>query len=236
MKRSAFFWLWLVFFAVVEGVWAGKPPGRLLLLRRADLEFVRQRTAEGDSTYLPALRRLRQQADTALRDGPWSVVEKKVLPASGDKHDYLSFGPYWWPDPGNPDAPYIRRDGERNPEALTSDKVGLSKLRDALQVLGPAYFFFGDERYAEHGMKLIRTWFLNARTRMNPNFNFAQAIPNRSPGRPAGLIESRRFLPILDALQLFQSSPHCRAEDVAGVQQWVRQFRNWMLNSENGRR
>jgi hypothetical protein len=29
----------------------------------------------------------------------------------------MSLAPYWWPDPKSPNGlPYIRRDGERNPE------------------------------------------------------------------------------------------------------------------------
>src|SRR5438034_4836905 len=44
-------------------------------------------------------------------------VQKDATPTSGDKHDYMSQAPYFWP---NPDAthhlPYIRRDGERNAE------------------------------------------------------------------------------------------------------------------------
>jgi hypothetical protein len=48
---------------------------------------------------------------------PVSVVQKAVTPPSGDKHDYMSQAPYWWPDPASADGkPYIRRDGERNPE------------------------------------------------------------------------------------------------------------------------
>ena len=43
------------------------------------------------------LAELRRQADAALTAGPWSVTDKPQLPPSGDKHDYLSQAPYWWP-------------------------------------------------------------------------------------------------------------------------------------------
>ena len=61
---------------------------------------------DGGGIYVPS-------GDLSLSDGPWSVMDKQHVPPSGDKHDYMSLGPYWWPDPDKPDGlPYIRRDGE----------------------------------------------------------------------------------------------------------------------------
>ena len=41
-----------------------------------------------------------------------NVVDgKKLVAPSGDKHDYISVGTYWWPNPDTSDGlPYIRRD------------------------------------------------------------------------------------------------------------------------------
>src|SRR5207302_521491 len=64
---------------------------------------------------------LRKFADDALTAGPWAVTDKTQVPPSGDKHDYLSQAPYWWPNPNTPDGcPYIRKDGQRNPDV---DKI-----------------------------------------------------------------------------------------------------------------
>ncbi|HEU5333312.1 MAG TPA: alginate lyase family protein [Actinocrinis sp.] len=50
---------------------------------------------------VPALRQelgvLRTKADAYLTQGPRSVTDKPQLPPSGDKDDYLSQAPYWWP-------------------------------------------------------------------------------------------------------------------------------------------
>jgi hypothetical protein len=65
----------------------------------------------------PVLACLFDAADKALREKPFSVVEKTTLPPSGDRHDYLSLAPYAWPDPRRPSGlPYLIRDGEINPE------------------------------------------------------------------------------------------------------------------------
>src|SRR5438034_1169430 len=46
-----------------------------------------------------------------------SVVDKAFTPPSGSKHDYMSQAPYFWYDSSKPKGlPYLRRDGERNPE------------------------------------------------------------------------------------------------------------------------
>jgi hypothetical protein len=67
----------------------------------------------------PALDALIKQADQALRTPASSVMDKEATPPSGDKHDYMSVGPYWWPDPSNPDGLlYIRKDGETNPSRV----------------------------------------------------------------------------------------------------------------------
>src|SRR5437762_13988851 len=66
--------------------------------------------------FKPALEQLRAEAEKALQFTPVSVMDKKLVPDSGDKHDYMSIAPYFWPDPSKPDGlPYIRRDGEVNP-------------------------------------------------------------------------------------------------------------------------
>jgi len=115
----------------------------------SELQKVKTRIQKKDSRYLPAYNALLEEAEQALNEGPFSVVDKKRTPPSGDKHDYLSGGPYWWPDPEKPDGlPYIRRDGERNPE-MRGDNVDAStksKMMKNVQHLGWAYFFSGDKK------------------------------------------------------------------------------------------
>ncbi|MFT5105232.1 MAG: hypothetical protein ACI9UA_000851 [Pseudoalteromonas tetraodonis] len=167
----------------------------------------------GYSLTLPALAKekgLQQAAERALGFKPVTVTAKKVSPPSGDKHDYMSVAPYWWPDPRELDGlPYIRRDGKRNPATRnrdSSDAPRFSQLCSAVSDLTAGYRAGGDERYAKHAARLLKTWFIDADTRMNPNLNFAQAVPGRSEGRCFGIIELRAIVDLIDAVKMITNS------------------------------
>ncbi len=96
--------------------------------------------------------RLIEQADLFLQQMPESVMQKRTVPPSGDKHDYLSLARSWWPDPNHPDGlPYIRRDGRVNPEARgdSSDYPTKKRLFERVYTLGMAAFHTDASRYAK---------------------------------------------------------------------------------------
>lgn len=210
----------------------------MYLLNKATLTANKARLKTGDETLRPALNKLLAEADAALKRGPFSVMDKKLVPPSGDKHDYMSLGPYWWPDPDKPDGkPYIRRDGEVNPESRTSDtdRPTLEKMIEAVQTLALAYHFSGDKKYAEHAAKLLRVWFLEAATKMNPHLEYGQAIPGVSKGRGIGIIDTRNLPEMLDYVALIETSPSWSKADNNGLKQWFSDYLNWLLTSKNGR-
>jgi len=189
-----------------------------------------------DAAVFPAYKELIKDANVALQFGPVSVMEKKHVPPSGDKHDYMSLAPYHWPDPTKPGGlPYIRRDGQTNPEVKEyKDKEYMPLLCENVHLLSLAYFFSGDEKYAEHAARLIRVWFLDTATRMNPNLNFGQAIKGENTGRGAGIIDGRHFIKVVDAIGLIKSSRYWDNVAHNEMQVWFAGFLNWLQTSENG--
>ena len=228
----------LVLIAVCCGAGAQKQPAKpaVFVLNPKVLEINRSRINNHDPAIMPAYKQLLKEADNALAFGPVSVMEKKHLPPSGDKHDYMSLAPYHWPDPTRADGlPYIRKDGQTNPEVKEyKDKEYMPRLSDEVLTLALAYYFSGQQLYAEHASRLLRTWFLDTATRMNPNLNFAQAVKGVNTGRGAGMIDSRHFVKVIDAIGLLQGSKYWKPKDQEGMKKWFSDFLHWMQTSPIG--
>jgi hypothetical protein len=190
------------------------------------------------SSLRPAFRKLTNDAERALEQKPLSVMDKPKTWPGADKHDYFSTAPYFWPNPDTTNGlPYVRHDGKRNPESHNenSDSSRMGKVMNAAQTLALAYYFTGNETYAEHAAKLLRVWFLDPATRMNPNLDHAQAIPGVNNGRGIGMIESRSLTDACDAVALLRASKSWSKAGDEGFTKWMRAFLDWTQTSKNGR-
>lgn len=228
--KSLFIFLWIICF----GMFAyGQNAPQTIFLNGENL-LKNRKTLATD----PSLKTVYAKADSIIKKAKfYSVMNKEQLPPSGNKHDYMSQAPYWWADPAKPNGlPYIRRDGERNPE-LNKISDGLEKeaLIQESEIIALAYFFSGNEKYAEHSAKLIKTWFIDEKTRQNPNLNFAQGIPGINTGRGIGLIETREFYRIIDASILLEGSKYWTSTDKKALKTWFGDFLKWMLESDLGK-
>lgn len=210
---------------------------RVLTMDGSHLARVRESLQRGESRYKHALTVLEVDADGMINMASVSVMEKSIAPPSGDMHDYMSQAPYWWPDPSKPDGlPYIRRDGQRNPEVdRITDHKNLMWLSDAVPTLGLAFYFTGRRAYAEQAARLVRAWFIDPATRMNPNLEFGQGIPGRAAGRAAGIIETRYLPDIIDGVMLLQGSSAWSASDAGALESWMQSYAKWLLGSALGR-
>ncbi|KAJ3108193.1 hypothetical protein HDU96_007658 [Phlyctochytrium bullatum] len=159
------------------------------------------------------LEKLRITCDGILNNSSkiiYSVTVKNVTAASGNRHDYYSLARYYWPDPKSPDGlPYIRKDGEPNPEVDTiSDQSLWKKTVSNVQTLALGYFFWNEPRYAFEAARIVRQWFLDSETAMNPNLNYASVVRGYygESGRPQGILDFRDVYLVLDSLELIQKS------------------------------
>lgn len=234
MSRAKYILLLIILVTNSIYLYAQKP--KVFVLDAKTLMANKNKIKSNDKNFLPAYKQLIKDADEALLFGPVSVMEKKHMPPSEDKHDYMSLAPYHWPDPTKKDGlPYIRRDGETNPEVKEyKDKEHQPQLCDKVHKLSLAYFFSNDKRYAEHAAKLLRVWFLDTATRMNPNLNFGQAIKGVNTGRAAGIIDVRHYIKVVDAIGLLKGSKHWTSVDQKGMKKWFSEFLNWMQTSKIG--
>lgn len=177
-------------------------------------------------------------ARSLLDAGPFSVVHKTTTPPSGDKHDYMSVGPYWWPDPASANGlPYVRRDGEVNPDFSSSmyDHAEMDRFAAAVRDLTLAWVTTRDRAYARKAASLVRAWFLDPATRMNANLQFGQAVPGHCAGRGIGLIDTKSFVQILDCTLILRQAGDISPDDIGGLQRWFSDFLDWMLTHQFGK-
>lgn len=203
---------------------------------KTHLEEVKQSLQE--PFYATAYQAVKTEADRLLDVQPLSVMMKEKTPASGDKHDYMSIARYYWPDPTKPDGlPYINRDGESNPELDKFDRNRLGETAGRVTTLTLAWYFSGDERYAQKATELLRVWFFNKDTRMNPHLEYAQVAMghNGNKGRSYGVIDTYSFVEMLDAVALLEQSKSFTNKDSKQLKAWFSKLLDWMLTSQQGK-
>jgi hypothetical protein len=210
---------------------------RVFILHPDELLRTKERIQADDPSILPALDRLKRDAERALAAGTFSVTQKDLAPSGGNKHDYMSIAPYWWPNPNTPSGlPYILRDGEVNPARdQTSDRKRLDGLVQSVKTLALGYFFTGREQYAARAAKLLRVWFLDDETKMNPHLRYAQAVPGRNGGRGAGIIETHNLPELIDAVGLLNSSKSWTPIDHKRLQDWFGAYLIWLIDGAEGK-
>ena len=209
---------------------------QLLVLDKVELLRAKQKARSADASIIPALRRLQLDAERFQLGATYSATHKTLAPPSGNQRDYMSLAPYWWPNPHTSNGlPYIRRDGMVNPERdQTSDRKRLDNMIQAVRTLATAYFFTNGEKYGHRAAELLRVWFLDDATQMNPHLKYAQAVPGRSPGRGAGIIETHDVPELLDAVVLLSGSQAWTKSDDERLQVWFRSYLQWLLESPQG--
>ena len=156
--------------------------------------------------------------------------------SEGDPHDFYSNGDYWWPNPNTTNGlPYVQRDGQSNPNNFVEHRRCVMSLRDAVAVLGAAYKITREDRYAKKAAELLKVFFVDAATRMNPSLNYAQAIPGVTPGRGIGIIDTLHLAEVPLAVVAMKDSEAFSPEVFAGVRKWFQDYTDWMISSKNGR-
>ncbi len=238
MKK--YFQLSLLFSVVINSFCFAQPKLSNTDIIKIDFKILAEkktRLLKKDAALMPAYKELLKNADMLLTYKPVCVIDKTELPPSGSKHDYMSIGPYWWPDSTKPNGlPYVRRDGVVNPEVHNyPDKENMPKLCENMYTLGLAYYFSGKEKYAKHVSKLMSVWFLDTATKMNPNLQFGQAVKGVTTGRAEGIIDTRQFIFALDAVELIRNSKHWPKQKDDELKVWFTSFLSWLNNSEIGK-
>lgn len=189
-----------------------------------------------DPACEPLRERLQRDAGAAMTAGPWSVMDKPKPAPSGDWHDFVGYGSYWWPNPATPDGlPYVSRDGENNPESRDYDGYRLRQLYATVTTLAEAAWFLGDRAAGARARLLVSVWFLEPATRMNPHLRYGCHIPGVWEGSGWGIVDTHGLVELLRALALLREAGHWTEADAATMAGWLGAYLDWLLTSEEGR-
>jgi len=169
--------------------------------------------------------RILKAADAALKMEPVTITGFHAKLSEGGPNDFYSNGDYWWPDPSKTSGlPYLQRDGQTNPNNFIFHRQMVRQLSDAVAALGAAFKITGDDRYVKKTAGLLRVFFLDPATRMNPNLQYAQAVPGVSPGRGTGIIDTLHIIEIPRAIEAMETSPAFPPEVLSGMKKWFADY------------
>jgi hypothetical protein len=179
-------------------------------------------------------RRVLSAADRYLKEEPITVTAWRSPRSAGGVHDFFSEGDYWWPDPSNPDGPYIQRDGMTNPNNFADHRRAMMRLSVQAPALVAAWKITGKRSYAEKAVEHLRAWFIDQKTRMSPSLNYAQAIKGRFTGRGIGIIDTIHLVEVARAVEALEESNGISSSDLTGITRWFADYLQWMTTHQYG--
>jgi len=173
-------------------------------------------------------------ANRYLKEKPITVTASFSNRSAGGRHDFFSEGDYWWPDPANPNGPYIQRDGMTNPANFVEHRRAMMRLSVQVPALAAAWMISGKNVYADKAAEHLRAWFIDDDTRMNPNLQYAQAIKGRFTGRGIGIIDTIHLVEVARAIEALQRSRSLAPSDAVGIKKWFAEYLLWMTTHKYG--
>jgi hypothetical protein len=178
--------------------------------------------------------RVLRAADRYLRERPVTVTATSSPRSAGGRHDFFSEGDYWWPDPANPEGPYVQRDGMTNPANFVAHRHALMRLSVQVPALAAAWVLTRERKYADHAARHLRAWFIDPGTRMNPHLLYAQAIQGRVTGRGIGIIDTIHLVEVARAAAVLEDAKALSPATMAGARAWFDQYVTWMTTHAYG--
>lgn len=178
--------------------------------------------------------RIEPVAAAALAAEPRTITSVRNPRSAGGPNDFSSEGDYWWPDPRNPEGPYLQRDGLSNPDNFAAHRRLMMDMARDVGALAAAWKVTGEERYAAAAVKHLRVWFADPATRMNPTLLYSQAIKGRVTGRSIGVIDTLHLAEVALAVRALRGSRALTPEVDAALTGWFRDYLHWMRTHPYG--
>jgi len=172
------------------------------------------------------------RADKVLYEKPVTITSFSCDRSAGGIHDFYSEGDYWWPDPENPDGPYVQRDGMTNPGNFTEHRKVMIRLSQITGLLASAYKITGDEKYVNQAFLHLSAWFADTSTRMNPSLLYAQAIKGRFTGRGTGIIDTVHLMEVAQSILAMEKAKCVDKKLLEAIKTWFSEYLEWLMTHQ----
>ncbi len=186
-----------------------------------------------DNTRAVLKNQILEEAKWAMQQIPVTVTNDRAARSAGGRHDFYSEGDYWWPNPADPNGPYIQKDGLTNPDNFIAHRIAMIRFSKIVGALASAYKITGEIKYIDQAVKHLKAWFINAETLMNPNLQYAQAIKGLYTGRGIGIIDTIHLLDVAQGIMVMQAK--INQSDLKSIRQWFADYTKWLMNHPNGK-
>lgn len=178
--------------------------------------------------------RILNKSSAYLIASPVTVTAFVSPNSEGGPNDFYSEGDYWWPDPENPEGPYIRRDGLTNPDNFVAHRKALMRFSEIVGTLTSAYLISGEQKYVDAAAEHLRAWFVDTGTRMNPTLLYAQAVKGHSSGRSIGIIDTIHLTEVARSVQILGAAGQLTPADENAITAWFGSYLNWLKTHPYG--
>ena len=139
-------------------------------------------------------------------------------------------------------CPYVRRDGQVNPDVRTlPGGTALGSTTRATLLNALAYVLTGTQSYSANAVQYIKVFFLDAETAINPEMDFAQVVrgpPGDQRGEYIGILDFRSIVKVVNAVQILKrsASPDWTGEVEGAFQAWTAKYLDWLMTSPQGQK
>lgn len=213
-----------------------KPSSLLLIMLVAmGVHALAQKTSIAQQTSIVLKKQVLQEAAWAMQQQPFTVTAESSPRSAGGRHDFFSEADYFWPNPKNPDGPYVNRDGETNPNNFVAHRKAMIRFSTIIGALASAYKITGDEKYAQQAVRHLKAWFVDEETLMNPSLSFAQAVKGSSTGRSWGIIDTIHLMEVAQGMLVMEKAKAFDAATTKAIKKWFADYMLWLNTSKNGR-
>jgi hypothetical protein len=175
------------------------------------------------------------RADKVLYEKPVTITSFRCERSAGGLHDFFSEADYYWPDPANPDGPYINRDGMSNPDNFFEHRKAMVSMSRIVGSLASAYKLTGDEKYVKQAFLHLKAWFVDSETRMNPSLLYSQAIKGRYTGRGIGIIDTIHLMEVAQGILTMENARCVDKQLFAAIKTWFSEYLQWLTTHQYGK-